>query len=315
MANYAQTHSPESMNSARVLVVDDEPPNRLYLRKLLESRGCIVWDTGEGVDALLLAVEHQPDLILADVMMPSMDGFELCERLGNEPKTKHIPIILVTAKSKVSDIETGFERGAMDYIRKPFNPRELVLRVRNALALKRSRDALRERALQEDRELVLARAIQRSQGFEESSTSFFEVQVVQQTDDAFDWIEFPDGRFCVYVAQFSGQGVEPILQAIRFKQLTREQILQDTAVDFSALCTVLQAIPTSSLFVALYEPKSRQWRCRNYGYPNPILVQKGTLDASALFEKEDSEVIFLSEPDSLLLFGAVLSIRQFGGAK
>ena len=116
-----------------VLVVDDELPNRLYLRKLLESRGCEVLDAEDGPSALDLAKSQQPELILADVMMPGMDGFELCGRLKQDPRTAHILVIMVTAKSKIEDIETGFELGAMDYIRKPFTMDSLLDRIKRLL--------------------------------------------------------------------------------------------------------------------------------------------------------------------------------------
>jgi PleD family two-component response regulator len=148
--------------SGRVLVVDDELPNRLYLRKLLEARDCIVFDAADGASALEMALKVQPDLILVDVIMPEMNGFELCGKLRDTPRTSHIPVIMVTAKSKIEDIETGFELGAMDYIRKPFNPRELILRVGNALALKKSNDALSIWNNRVSRDLELAGAIQRS---------------------------------------------------------------------------------------------------------------------------------------------------------
>jgi CheY-like chemotaxis protein len=148
--------------SGRVLVVDDELPNRLYLRKLLEARECEVFDAASGGEALTVAFKQLPDLILVDVIMPEMSGFELCDKLRKEPRTSHIPLIMVTAKSKIEDIETGFELGAMDYIRKPFNPRELILRVGNALALKRSNDALTIWNKRVARDLELAGAIQRS---------------------------------------------------------------------------------------------------------------------------------------------------------
>ena len=168
--------------SGRVLVVDDELPNRLYMRKLLEARECEVFDAGSAMAALDIAMKKQPDLILVDIIMPEMDGFELCGRLRDESRTRHIPIIMVTAKSKIEDIETGFEQGAMDYIRKPFNPRELMLRVGNALALKKSNDALSIWNKRVARDLELAGAIQRSLFSDKPHFSRrFEVRIAYRT--------------------------------------------------------------------------------------------------------------------------------------
>ena len=105
--------------SGRVLVVDDELPNRLYLRKLLEARECEVFDASDGAAALEIALKKQPDLILADIIMPEMDGFELCGRLRDEARTRHIPIIMVTADASSRTLQSAFEAGAIDYLKKP----------------------------------------------------------------------------------------------------------------------------------------------------------------------------------------------------
>ena len=125
-----------------ILVIDDEFPNRVYLRKLLQKRGCTVLLASNGEEALQLAQERLPDVILVDVVMVGMDGFEVCRRLKANKSTASIPAIMVTAKTSIDDLEKGFEYGASDYIRKPFNPRELLARVKTALALKNAQDKL-----------------------------------------------------------------------------------------------------------------------------------------------------------------------------
>jgi sigma-B regulation protein RsbU (phosphoserine phosphatase) len=284
--------------SGHVLVVDDELPNRLYLRKLLEARGCEVFDAATGADALSIAVKNQPDLALVDVIMPEMDGFELCGKLHDEPRTANIPVIMVTAKSKIEDIETGFELGAMDYIRKPFNPRELILRVGNALALKRSNDALRIWNSRVARDLELAGAIQRSLFSDVPHFSRrFEVRIAYQTcmdvgGDAFGVISLPDGGYCIYVADVSGHGVAPAMISSLLKAMASEMIRRYADQGPAAICNALNEAfrrridnPSyfATLFMALYDPKALEWRCMNCGHPNPVFVRGGSLGDSSLF--------------------------------
>jgi len=92
------------------------------------------------MQALESALKHQPDLILLDVMMPQMDGYEVCAKLKADPQTANIPVIFLTARIETDDIVRGFETGAMDYISKPFNSAELVARVRTHLRLKKAQD-------------------------------------------------------------------------------------------------------------------------------------------------------------------------------
>ena len=133
-------------------------------------------------------------------------------KLRSEPRTANIPVIMVTAKSKIEDIETGFELGAMDYIRKPFNPRELVLRVGNALALKKSNDELTVWNNRISRDLELAGSIQRSLFSDIPHFSRrLEVRIAYRPcmdvgGDAFDIISLPDGKHAIYVADVSGHG-------------------------------------------------------------------------------------------------------------
>ncbi len=319
--------------SGRVLVVDDELPNRLYLRKLLEARGCDVLDASSGASALELAIKKQPDLILVDVMMPEMDGFELCGKLRDEPCTRQIPVIMVTAKSRIEDIETGFELGAMDYIRKPFNPRELILRVGNALALKHSNDELSMWNNRVSRDLELAGAIQRSLFSEVPHFSRrFEARIAYRTcmavgGDAYDIISLPDGKHCFYVADVSGHGVAPAMIASLLKATASEMIYRYASDGPAAICNALNRIirrridnPSyfSTLFMALHDPEKLEWRCMNCGHPNPVIVCNGKLADSTFFGKnggvpigfpffdempysKDDEVVFNDEGDTFML--------------
>ncbi len=119
----------------KILVIDDLPENVFMLQDRLEHEGFEVLTAYDGYTGIDKARNELPDLILLDVMMPDITGLEVCKILVNEPTTKDIPIILVTAKSGAEDTKEGLEAGAFDYIKKPFNRIELLARVKSALKL------------------------------------------------------------------------------------------------------------------------------------------------------------------------------------
>lgn len=116
-----------------ILVVDDELPILELIRYNLQKEGFTVLTAEKGVQALEIARAAEPDLILLDLMLPDMGGFDICRILRNDETTVHIPIIMITAKSADTDIVSGLELGADDYITKPFSPKVLVARVRSVL--------------------------------------------------------------------------------------------------------------------------------------------------------------------------------------
>lgn len=120
--------------SEKILVVDDDVDSLKLIGLMLKRQGYEVVAANAGMPALQKAYAEMPDLIILDVMMPDMDGYEVCSRLRGEPKTKDIPIIMFTAKTLVDDKVKGFEVGADDYLTKPTHPAELASRVKAVLA-------------------------------------------------------------------------------------------------------------------------------------------------------------------------------------
>lgn len=124
-----------------ILIVDDTAANIQVLNESLQAEYRILFATN-GSEALKVAAHSTPDLILLDIMMPEMDGYEVCQRLKNDPSLKDIPVIFNTALSEVKNEKKGLDLGAADYITKPFNPDIMRLRIRNHLKLKEQRDRL-----------------------------------------------------------------------------------------------------------------------------------------------------------------------------
>jgi len=129
-----------------VLVVDDNQQNLELIQAYLEDINCTTVPAEDGPEALEIIAADPPDLILLDIMMPKMSGFEVCRRLKKDPKTTDIPIIMVTALNEFGDIERGIDSGTDDFLSKPVNKLELLTRVRTMLKLKHLTDKL-ERTL------------------------------------------------------------------------------------------------------------------------------------------------------------------------
>lgn len=125
---------------AKILVVDDEPDALELVSFNLKAAGYEVVTAADGQEAIKKARQHAPDLILLDVMLPEVDGLEVCKLLRRDPATTGIPVIMLTAKAAEIDRVLGLELGADDYITKPFSPRELMLRVKNLLRRRQATD-------------------------------------------------------------------------------------------------------------------------------------------------------------------------------
>jgi len=136
----------EREKTPTVLVVDDNQQNLELLQAYLEDVDCQAVPARDGLEALEIIAKDPPDLILLDVMMPKMSGFEVCKRIKNDPKTSDIPVIMVTALNEFGDIERAIDSGTDDFLSKPVNKLELLTRIKTMLKLKHLSDKL-ERTL------------------------------------------------------------------------------------------------------------------------------------------------------------------------
>jgi serine phosphatase RsbU (regulator of sigma subunit) len=206
--------------SGKILVVDDTPSNIQSLAATLKPAGYQVLVATNGQQALDVMAKVRPDLILLDIMMPVMDGFEACANIKANADWHDIPIIFLTAKTETADLVKGFELGAVDYVSKPFNAHELMARVHTHLTVDRLRTSVSEKnaALEKAQqqmsaELDLARAMQVA-----ILPSRFPVAVgcdgaarmlpaTTMGGDFYDFIELPGGRIGLVMADVSGKGV------------------------------------------------------------------------------------------------------------
>jgi two-component system alkaline phosphatase synthesis response regulator PhoP len=128
---------PESVEGMRVLLVDDNVQNLELLQAYLEDLGCEISVATDGQAAIDSALSDPPDIILLDIMMPRVSGFQACQKIKRDPRTRHIPVIMVTALNEVGDVERAVDCGADDFLTKPVQKVELLTRVRSLLRLSR----------------------------------------------------------------------------------------------------------------------------------------------------------------------------------
>ena len=140
----------------RVLVIDDEAPIRLLCRVNLEAEGMEVLEASDGPTGLEKARNDEPDVILRDVMMPGLDGWQVAEELIDGESTSSIPIVFLTARAEARDRARGLDLGGIDYVTKPFNPVELAQTIREVISRVEGgeRDELRREKIQELRDLL-----------------------------------------------------------------------------------------------------------------------------------------------------------------
>jgi PleD family two-component response regulator len=135
-------HETETLKRTVILAVDDNSINLRLLRSILKPQGYTTVTALNAEEAFDLLEKEKPEIILLDVMMPVMDGFETARRIRQSPDLKSIPIIFLTSLNETKDIVKGFDAGGVDYVTKPFNPLELLARIRTHIELKRAREEI-----------------------------------------------------------------------------------------------------------------------------------------------------------------------------
>jgi sigma-B regulation protein RsbU (phosphoserine phosphatase) len=213
---------------ARILIVDDEPFNVEYLRQELEEDGYDILSAENGRAALALVSTESPDVILLDILMPEMDGFEVLDRLKRDKGTRNIPVIVISALDDMDNVVRGIERGAEDYLPKPLDPVLLHARISSSLDRKRLHDQEQLYLKALERELEIGRQIQAEflppdlpqiPGWEIAAVFQAAHEVAGDFYDAFTFAQ--DGKLGLVMGDVCGKGVGAALYMSLFRTLLR----------------------------------------------------------------------------------------------
>src|SRR5438046_5862400 len=200
-----------------VLLVDDAPANIQIVNSILKDLYKIRIATSGAKALELVKVTPPPNLILLDVMMPEMDGYEVCTRLKLDPETRDIPVIFLTGQTEVEDETKGFDVGAVDYIHKPFSPAVVKARVQTHLVLRGVREQLARQLLTIQKELETARQIQLSilpsavPKIEGLDIAARYIPMTSVAGDFYDFIVVDEKRLGILIADVSGHGMPAAL--------------------------------------------------------------------------------------------------------
>jgi phosphoserine phosphatase RsbU/P len=281
----AADHRP--LPSSTILVVDDSPVNLQVLVRTLQASGHRILAATNGRAALDIAARARPDLILLDVMMPEMDGFEVCRALKASSETRESVVIFLSALGEVSDKVSGLSIGAADYITKPIQAEEVLARVANHLTrqylereLRRSRDRLdRELANAADMQrLLLPRTMPAHPGAE--FAAFYQTSR-HAGGDYYDVIPIGDDRYGVIVADVSGHGAPAaiVMAMIRAVLHTFPGVPDDPPAVLNHINRHFQFLWDTAMFAtAVYgvlDAGRRTWQSMSAGHPPPLLVRGG----------------------------------------
>lgn len=276
----------EGAKKHKVLIVDDTPENIQVLMGTLKDQYAIVAAIN-GEKALKMAVaEPRPDLILLDIMMPGMDGFEVCRRLKSDPGTRDIPVIFLSALDDTADKVKGFAEGAVDYISKPFQPEEVHVRVNTHLTINRLNREVQRQRDQLERELKVVSGLQRGLlPGRLPEISAMKLAVHYETSryaggDYYDVVELPNHSYGFLVADAEGHSapaaVMMAMTCALFRSCPEMHAQPDKVIEFinRNLGNVNRESFVTAIY-AVYDATNRQVRIARAGHPSPILFRPG----------------------------------------
>ncbi len=292
-----------------VLVVDDVLKNLKIIGNILLENGYEISLVSNGFEAIESLKDDKPDLILLDIMMPEMDGYEACRRIKSNEDTADIPIIFITAKSETEDIVEAFRCGGVDYLTKPFNREELLVRVKTHVDLKRSRDASEKHA----KEMIAINAKLSAINEEKQellntieedlkiASEYIESLLPKRINDdtlKIDWMFIPaatlggdsfglhnldEDHIAMYLLDVCGHGVGPALHSVSVLNNLRNQLLPDT--DFTSpkdvitnLNNIFQMKHHNNIYFTMwygvYNKQTHKLKYASAGHPPALLINK-----------------------------------------
>jgi serine phosphatase RsbU (regulator of sigma subunit) len=324
-----------------VLIVEDTPASLEIMQLRLEASGYEVITATDGEAGLEAAQTLLPDLILLDIMMPRMDGLEVCRRLKGNEQLPFMPIIMVTAKTDTKDVIAGLEAGGDEYLTKPVDHGSLVARVKSMLRIKELHDTVLEQSIQLENQLKTASKVQTLfwPDLPEPTGGLHSWAVSQPAGyvggDFYDAITLPDDSVLSYVADVSGKGVPAalIMAAVSTKVRAEASLRQDLNLILQAVNRATYELASAegyftTMLLLKYWPATRKIEMVRAGHLHPLLVSasrvrelshlKGvSLGVMAEVEYEISELV-LNPGESLLLFSDGVTeaenvrVEQFG---
>jgi sigma-B regulation protein RsbU (phosphoserine phosphatase) len=289
------------MTGQKILIVDDEPFNVDYLEQELEESDCTIISAVNGQEALEIVRSESPDLILLDIMMPVMDGFEVLSRLKADPTTRDIPVIVISANNDLRSVVKGIQLGAEDYLPKPFEPTLLHARINSGLEKKRLRDLEQLYLKGLERELDIAREIQMSflpselPNIDGWKIAAYFKAAREVAGDFYDSFLLPDGNLVCVIGDVCGKGVGAALFMTLFRSLIRATATSDLSCSGKNMKSLAPAerlhhvisftnqyitethedAKFATVFIGLFDIKSGILTYINCGNEPPLLLSMG----------------------------------------
>ncbi len=267
-----------------ILLVDDNPTNLQVLFQTLEGVGCKLLIAKNGQGALTIAAKALPNLILLDIMMPDIDGYEVCRKLKSNPATADIPVIFLSALGETEDKVKGLQLGAVDYITKPFQPAEVIARVNTHLTIHRLKNEVENQKDQLEHELEVVSEVQRKLLPKQlPAIDGFKLAAHYETSryaggDYYDVIELPENRWGFLIADAEGHSAPAAVLMAMTCALFRAY--PDSPADPAAvlkylnqhLCKVAEPSFMTALY-AVYDTRQQTMQIARAGHPQPMIYR------------------------------------------
>ena len=278
------------MSGEKILLVDDNPINLRVLFEALNGCGYNLLVANNGETALSITRKAHPDLILLDIMMPGIDGYEVCRRLKDDPTTSDIPVIFLSSLQDTADKVLGFQVGAVDYVHKPFQPDEVKARVNTHLTIHQLRRAVQNQKDKLENELKVVSEVQRKllpKTLPEIGGIEFAVHYETSRyagGDYYDIVELPDNRWGFLVADAEGHSAPAtVLMAMTcalFRAFDGPAHEPENLINYlnNHLCKVADPSYITAIYV-VYDANHHTVRVARAGHPHPMIYRASNAGA------------------------------------